>query len=171
MNEETLPTHNSEALVGTKAAAWTRPQIAFIVVLGVIEVITALYLATLNSIQGYDENWYLINAHRFAGETPLPYAVHRPPLLPLIMAVFGAHRWLISGLAHIGAAAALLFVLRRLTSLRVALAGVVLFVICADIRLYNVLALCPRRNLCRTGRKERWPDSGVGRLQRDAAAP
>jgi len=141
MNDVALPTHDPHALVNTPSTPWTRLQIACLVALGVIEVLTALYLATLNPIQGYDENWYLINAHRFAGETPLPYAVHRPPLLPLLLAVFGAHRWLISGLAHIGAAAVLLFVLRRLTSAWVALSGVVLFVVCADIRLYNVLTL------------------------------
>jgi len=110
-------------------------------VIGVVEVASALYLASLNPIQGYDENWYLINAHRFVGDSSIPYAVHRPPLLPLLLALFGTQRWLISGLAHIAAAITLAAILRMLAPTRVVLAGVALFVICADVRLYNVLTL------------------------------
>jgi len=107
----------------------------------VVEVVSACYLASLNPCQGYDENWYLINAHRFSGGSSLPYAVHRPPLLPLLFALFGTHCRLISALAHVGATGVFFLILRRLVSLRATLGGVALFMACADIRLYNVLAL------------------------------
>ncbi len=109
--------------------------------LAVVEIASALYLASLNAIQGYDENWYLINAHRFTGGSSLPYAVHRPPLLPLLFAIFGTHCRMISGLAHIGATATLFLILRRLVSPRAVPAGLALFMVCADVRLYNVLSL------------------------------
>lgn len=109
--------------------------------LAVVEIVSAVYLSSLNAIQGYDENWYLINAHRFSNAPSLPYAVHRPPLLPLLMALFGTHCRLISAFAHIGAAGVFFVILRRLVSPWAVPAGVAMFMICADVRLYNVLTL------------------------------
>lgn len=124
-----------------RSGRWSRGLIGVALALAVVEVVSALWFATLNPIRGYDENWYLINAHRFAANDALPYAVHRPPLLPLLMAAFGDWRWLISGLSHIAATGVLFLLLRRLTAPRLTIAGVALFMICADIRLYNVLIL------------------------------
>ena len=58
-------------------------------VLCAVEIVSAVYLVSLNPVQGYDENWYLINAHRFRGVTTLPYALHRPPMFPMLLACFG----------------------------------------------------------------------------------
>ncbi len=135
-NEPDLLRHDG----GTVTAA-PRYYFACLVILAVVEIASAVYLSSLNAIQGYDENWYLINAHRFGGEPSLPYAVHRPPLLPLLFALFGAQCRFISALAHIGATATFFLILRRLVSPRAALAGVALFMLCANIRLYNVLTL------------------------------
>lgn len=125
----------------TLASGWSRGLVAAAIALGVVEIISALFFASLNPIRGYDENWYLINAYRFTAHDALPYAVHRPPLLPLLLAAFGKARWMISGLSHIAAVGVLALILKRLTNPRVTLAGVVLFMLCADIRLYNVLTL------------------------------
>lgn len=131
-----LPPHTAGVTSGTPGYYGT-----CLAILAVVEIASALYLSSLNAIQGYDENWYLINAHRFVGDSSLPYAVHRPPLLPLLFAIFGSYGRYISALAHIGATVAFFLILRRLLSPRAVLASVALFMACADIRLYNVLSL------------------------------
>jgi len=110
-------------------------------VLGVVEIVSAVYLASLNPVQGYDENWYLINAHRFGGITTLPYAFHRPPMFPLLLACFGDCYRLVPALAHIGSAAVLFILCKRLTGPTCAMAGLVVFMACGQLREYNVLLL------------------------------
>lgn len=110
-------------------------------VLAVIEIASALYLAWLNPVQGYDENWYLINSHRIAGAAALPYAHHRPPMFPILLALFGDYSRLVPGIAHIGSAVLIFIILRRLATLRLAIAGVVVFMASYQLRTYNVLLL------------------------------
>ena len=118
-----------------------KKQWIILVVLAVIELISAFYLASLNPVRGYDENWYLINAHRYQGVATLPYAFNRPPILSMLLAIFGDFRWMISALCHIGSTVVLFIILRRFVSPAVAIGGTILFMICGDIRLYNVLML------------------------------
>lgn len=112
-----------------------------IVVLALAEVVSAFYFASLNPVRGYDENAYAINAFAIRGEGALPYTVHRPPLLSMVQAALGEHRWMISGFAHIAATAMLLLVLRRLVPLGFAIAGTAVFMLSGDMRLYNMVAL------------------------------
>lgn len=109
--------------------------------LAAVEIATAMYLAWLNPVQGYDENWYLINSHRIAGATALPYAHHRPPMFPILLALFGDYSRLVPGIAHIGSAALTFIILRRLVTVRLAIAGVVVFMASYQLRTYNVLLL------------------------------
>lgn len=117
------------------------------VVLGMLEIVCALYLAWLNPVQGYDENWYLINSYRMRGAwtglpvIALPYAHHRPPMLPMLLALFGDYARLVPGVAHIGGTALLFMILRRLATPTLAIAGVVLFMACGQLRMYNVFLL------------------------------
>ncbi|UCC30040.1 MAG: hypothetical protein JSU86_17805 [Phycisphaerales bacterium] len=110
-------------------------------ILAVVEIASALYLAWLNPVQGYDENWYLISSHRIAGATALPYAHHRPPVFPILLALFGDYNRLVPGIAHIGSAALTFIILRRLVTLRLAISGVVVFMASYQLRTYNVLLL------------------------------
>ena len=55
------------------------------------EVVSALYLASINPAQGYDETWYLLNALHIRGVPSLPYHCNRPPMLPLLLAAFGPY--------------------------------------------------------------------------------
>src|SRR3990172_7079524 len=71
----------------------------FLVCLAILEVSSALFLASINPVRGYDENWYLINSHRLQGITALPYAAFRPPMLPALLALVGSSYWLVPGLA------------------------------------------------------------------------
>lgn len=57
-----------------------RAQWVVLVVVGIFEVSTAVYVAWVNPISGYDENSYLINAWRFRGHENLPFTDNRPPL-------------------------------------------------------------------------------------------
>jgi len=109
-----------------------------VVVLALAEIVPALLLAWINPIRGYDENWYLINSFRFEGITTLPYAHHRPPLLPMLIALFGDYAWLLPGLAHIGGATLTFLILRRLLSPGAAIAGVILFMANGSLRYYNM---------------------------------
>lgn len=110
-------------------------------VLCAVEIVSAVYLVSLNPVQGYDENWYLINAHRFRGVTTLPYALHRPPMFPMLLACFGDYYRLVPALAHIGSAAVLFMLFRRLVNPTCAIAGLVVFMACGQLREYNVLLL------------------------------
>ncbi len=112
-----------------------------LVILAVVETTSALYLAWLNPVQGYDENWYLINSHHIRGVTTLTYAHHRPPMFPILLALFGDYSRLVSGIAHIGSVALTFIILRRLVTLRLAIAGVVVFMASYQLRTYNVLLL------------------------------
>ena len=110
-------------------------------VLAAVEVASALGLASINPARGWDENWYLINSYRFLGETTLPYASHRPPLFPMLLALFGDRSWLISALAHMGSTALVFLILRRVTAPSIALGGMIVFMASGSLRWYNVVLL------------------------------
>jgi len=122
-------------------AALQRGHWIAIGVLAVVEIGSALYLALMNPVQGYDENWYLINAYRFRGVDSLPYVANRPPMLPMLLALLGDHYRILSGLAHIAATGVIFAIFRRLVSPWTAIAGTAVFMVCGDIRLYNMLQL------------------------------
>ncbi|UCE58324.1 MAG: hypothetical protein JSU63_12880 [Phycisphaerales bacterium] len=110
-------------------------------ILGVGEIISALYLAWINPVRGYDENWYLINSYHFSGVTALDYAYNRPPMLPVLLALFGSYYRLVPALAHIGSAALVFMILRRLATPALAIAGVGAFMVCGEMRIYNIFLL------------------------------
>ncbi len=107
----------------------------------VLEVVVSIALAWINPQQGYDENWYVINAYRFQGISWLPYAHHRPPLLPLLIAVSGEARWLLPAIAHVTGAVFLYLLLGRLTTRGWSAFGLAVYVLCGDLRLYNLFLL------------------------------
>jgi len=113
----------------------------FLVCLAIFEVSSALFLASINPVRGYDENWYLINSHRLQGITALPYADFRPPMLPTLLALLGSSYWLAPGLAHIGSSVLVFLILRRLVTPNFALGGTMVFLACAEMRVYNVFLL------------------------------
>ncbi|MFQ5495554.1 MAG: hypothetical protein ACE5EX_09255, partial [Phycisphaerae bacterium] len=115
--------------------------VVVLALLAVVEVVSALWLAWLNPVRGYDENVYLINSHHLRGFTALPYAAHRPPLFPLLLALFGDYARLVPGVAHIAGSAVFYLILRRLVSPWTALAGVLAFVMCGTLRWYNFVLL------------------------------
>ena len=105
------------------------------------EVVSALYLASINPAQGYDETWYLLNALHIRGVPSLPYHCNRPPMLPLLLAAFGPYYKLVPALAHMGSTALIFLILRRLVSPSIAIAGLAVFMACGELRMYNVLIL------------------------------
>ena len=140
MTSGSIQTKSAAPGLGDRRAA-SRSTWILLVALAIVEVMSALYLTSLNPVRGYDENAYTINAHAMRGVGELSYAVHRPPLLPMMQAALGEHRWIISGLAHIGATALLFLILRRLVPIGVAIAGVMVFMLSGDMRYYNIVAL------------------------------
>lgn len=116
----------------------TRPQLAVLIALGVFELASALYIAHLNPVWGYDENRYLINAWRFQGHDNLPYADNRPPLLPMVLAIAGRHHFLVPALSHVGGWLLTFLILRRLSSVWPAIAGSALFALMPELRTYNL---------------------------------
>lgn len=116
-------------------------HIYILTVLAIIEIITAFYLAWLNPVRGYDENWYLLNAYRYQGITTLPYAFNRPPILSMLIAVFGDFRWMISAFSHIGSTLVMFLILRRFVSPLMVIGGTLVFMICGELRMYNMLML------------------------------
>lgn len=136
------PTGEVFADGATRTSATSSAGVRAILVAGVaFELISAIWLAWLNPVQGYDENWYIINAYRYQGVTSLPFAHHRPPLLPLLIALVGPYRWLIPAISHIGAATVLYLLLRRLVTPALAMFGGLLFIACGQLRMSSVVLL------------------------------
>lgn len=119
-----------------------------VVVVFIFEVVSALWLASLNPVHGYDENWYLINAHRMAGFSALPYAPHRPPLFPVVLSLMGEAAWLIPAISHIVATGVIFLLLRGLVSPGLTLIGVGAFVLSGALRMYNIFLLTEMPCVC-----------------------
>lgn len=119
----------------------SRGQWIVLAVLALVEIGSALFLASINPAQGHDETWYLLYARHIRGGPALPYQYFRPPMFPLLLAAMGPYFRLVSGLAHIGSAALIFLILRRLVSRNFAIAGLAVFMVCGQLRMYNVLLL------------------------------
>ena len=142
MRQHEAPTFHSEPIGLRKLPGKMRGRLKLaLATLIVAEVVASVYLACLNPVAGYDENWNLINSHRFAGSMALPYALHRPPLLSLMLAAMGSYYRLLPALAHIGSTILTFAILRRLVSPAMAIGGALVFAVSSDLRFYGTQLL------------------------------
>ena len=136
MVESSTPVDESRRNDGWRAYHW-----GILAILVIIEIAVSVHLSLLNPVAGHDESWYLINSLHLQGNNLVPYSDHRPPLLPLVLMLFGDHYRLVSGFTHVAATAVVFLIGRRLFSPAGAIGAVMLFMVSVEMRYYNVLML------------------------------
>lgn len=129
------------AIAGDRVVAPGHWYAAVLVLLAGAEIVSAVWLAAINPAHGYDEAWYQLNAYRMSGVEGLPFALHRPPMLPILLSLMGEMGWLIPALSHMTATALMYLMLRRVVDPVLTLAGVLAFMLSGPLRVYNVFLL------------------------------
>lgn len=164
-------THNPLKL-SLAAGDMRRVHWALLAALAVVEIAVSVHFATLNPVTGWDEHIYLTSAWHLKGHAEIPYAHHRPPVFPILVALFGENYRLLPAIGHIGATAMVFLLLRRLASPAVAIAGVFWMVLAGDLRFFNLMVLTETLCafflllvvLCHVSRRPLWEGAVAGLL-------
>lgn len=115
-----------------------RPAIFLLGLLLLGDLALISFLSFSNVINGWDESKYVVNAYAFSGDALGVFYWTAAPFLSVLIALLGKHAAFINIVFHAASSLLIFAILKKITDLRLALAGVVLFIVSDRVLIYAV---------------------------------